>query len=180
MMMGGLRRIPERCTARPMKNSTSLALVLCSIFFCTALASRAETLGEMLESAELGALVGTWVDEDSNGEAISLTYTWRIENHVLSLSVKLPDNNSEAMIAVDPKSGEVMHVTANEKGGMGMGKWADENGVATLTLTTVDADKEETTVKITHQIVDNKQLVVGLRNVETDEGGEMTLVRRAE
>ena len=35
-------------------------------------------------------------------------------------------------------------------------------------------------LKITHQIVDNKQLVVGLRNVEPDEGGEMTLVRKAE
>ena len=84
------------------------------------------------------------------------------------------------MIAVDPRTGEVVHVTANEKGGMGRGKWAEEDGVATLTLTTVNADKEETTVKITHQIVDNKQLVVGLRNVETDEGGEMTLVRKAE
>ena len=170
----------SRCTARVMKNSTSLILVLCTMLFCPALSSRAETLGEILESAELGALIGTWVDEDSNGEALSLTYTWRIENHVLGLSVKMADNNSEAMIAVNPENGEVVHVTANEKGGMGMGKWADENGVATLTLTTVNADKEETAVKITHQIVDNKQLVVGLKNVETGEGGEMTLVRKSE
>ncbi len=170
----------SRCTARVMKNSTSLILVLCTMLLCPALSSRAETLGEILESAELGALIGTWVDEDSNGEAISLTYTWRIENHVLGLSVKMADNNSEGMIAVNPENGEVVHVTANDKGGMGMGKWADENGVATLTLTTVSAGKEETTVKITHQIVDNKQLVVGLENVETGEGGEMTLVRKSE
>ena len=176
----GLRHLLVGGIAHLMKFSIRLSLILLPMLLCTAFSARAETLGEILESAELGALIGTWVDQDSNGEAISLTYAWRIENHVLSLSVKRPSNNSEAMIAVDPRTGEVVHVTANEKGGMGRGKWAEEDGVATLTLTTVNADKEETTVKITHQIVDNKQLVVGLRNVETDEGGEMTLVRKAE
>ena len=176
----GLHHLLVGGIAHLMKFSIRLSLILLPMLLCAAFSARAETLGEILESAELGALIGTWVDQDSNGEAISLTYTWRIENHVLSLSVKRPSNNSEAMIAVDPRTGEVVHVTANEKGGMGRGKWAEEDGVATLTLTTVNADKEEMTVKITHQIVDNKQLVVGLRNVETDEGGKMTLVRKAE
>ncbi len=164
----------------PMKNTFFFLMVGLSLLLAPLHVSRAETLGEILESAELGALIGTWVDEDSNGGAISLTYSWRLENHVLGLSVKMPDNNSEAMIAVNPEDGEVVHVTANDKGGMGMGKWADENGVATLTLTTVNADSEETTVKITHQIVDNRKLVVGFKDVGTGEGGEMTLVRKSE
>ena len=164
----------------PMKNTFFFLMVGLSLLLAPLHVSRAETLGEILESAELGALIGTWVDEDSNGGAISLTYSWRLENHVLGLSVKMPDNNSEAMIAVNPEDGEVVHVTANDKGGMGMGKWADENGVATLTLTTVNADSEETTVKITHQIVDNRKLVVVFKDVGTGEGGEMTLVRKSE
>lgn len=164
----------------PMKNTFFFLMVGLSLLLAPLHVARAETLGEILESAELGALIGTWVDEDSNGGAISLTYSWRLENHVLGLSVKMPDNNSEAMIAVNPEDGEVVHVTANDKGGMGMGKWADENGVATLTLTTVNADSEETTVKITHQIVDNRKLVVGFKDVGTGEGGEMTLVRKSE
>ena len=164
----------------PMKNTFFFLMVGLSLLLAPLHVSRAETLGEILESAELGALIGTWVDEDSNGGAISLTYSWRLENHVLGLSVKMPDNNSEAMIAVNPEDGEVVHVTANDKGGMGMGQWADENGVATLTLTTVNADSEETTVKITHQIVDNRKLVVGFKDVGTGEGGEMTLVRKSE
>lgn len=164
----------------PMKNTFFFLMVGLSLLLAPLHVARAETLGEILESAELGALIGTWVDEDSNGGAISLTYSWRLENHVLGLSVKMPDNNSEAMIAVNPEDGEVVHVTANDKGGMGMGQWADENGVATLTLTTVNADSEETTVKITHQIVDNRKLVVGFKDVGTGEGGEMTLVRKSE
>ena len=164
----------------PMKNTFFFLMAGLSLLLAPLHVARAETLGEILESAELGALIGTWVDEDSNGGAISLTYNWRLENHVLGLSVKMPDNNSEAMIAVNPEDGEVVHVTANDKGGMGMGQWADENGVATLTLTTVNADSEETTVKITHQIVDNRKLVVGFKDVGTGEGGEMTLVRKSE
>ncbi len=164
----------------PVKNTFFFLMAGLSLLLAPLHVARAETLGEILESAELGALIGTWVDEDSNGGAISLTYSWRLENHVLGLSVKMPDNNSEAMIAVNPEDGEVVHVTANDKGGMGMGKWADENGVATLTLTTVNADSEETTVKITHQIVDNRKLVVGFKDVGTGEGGEMTLVRKSE
>jgi hypothetical protein len=175
-----------------MITNTRLAIILSSLLLCVTVSVRAENLGEILERAELGALVGTWVDEDSNGEAISLTYAWRIENYVLAwsvkrpssdsvaLSVKRPNNNSEAMIAVDPKTGEVVHVTANEKGGMGRGKWVEENGVATLNLKVANAEKEEMAFKITHRIVDNKQLVVGLKNVEADEGGEMILVRKAE
>ena len=176
----GLRHLLVGCTARAMITNTRLAIILSSLLLCVTVSVRAENLGEILERAELGALVGTWVDEDSNGEAISLTYAWRIENYVLALSVKRPNNNSEAMIAVDPKTGEVVHVTANEKGGMGRGKWVEENGVATLNLKVANAEKEEMAFKITHRIVDNKQLVVGLKNVEADEGGEMILVRKAE
>ena len=60
-----------------------------------------------------------------------------------------------------------------------MGKWAEENGVATLTLKTVDSDKKEETVKVSHQITNDK-LVVGVKNVATGNGGEITLVRKSE
>jgi hypothetical protein len=141
--------------------------------------SRAENLAEILESGGLGTLIGTWVDQDTNGQALSLTYTWRIKDRVLGLSIKMPGDSSEALIAVDPESGEVMHVSADENGGVGMGQWAEENGVAMLTLKTVDSDKKEETVKVSHQI-ENDKLNVGLKNVTTGDEGEITLVRKSE
>ena len=102
-----------------MKNSTLFALVLSAMFLISGASSRAENLAEILESAGLGTLIGTWVDQDTNGQAISLTYTWRIEDRVLGLSIKVPGDNSEGLIAVDPESGEVMHVSADENGGVG-------------------------------------------------------------
>ena len=162
-----------------MKHSTFFVLLLSSMFLLSGTSSRAQNLGEILESGGLGALIGTWVDQDTNGQAISLTYTWRIKNRVLGLSIRMPGDNSEALIAVAPESGEVMHVSADENGGVGMGKWAEENGVATLTLKTVDSDKKEETVKVSHQITNDK-LVVGVKNVATGNGGEITLARKSE
>ena len=154
----------------------TIAFALLTVSF----SARAENLAEILEQAELGALIGTWVDEDSNGEAISITYAWRVPSHALGMSVKTADRNTEALIAVDPKSGEVVHHSVDSKGGMGRGKWAEEDGVATLTLQLVNDEQEEMTLKITHAIIDNKKLVIGLKNADTDEGGEVTLVRKAE
>ncbi len=176
----GLRRLLVGCIAPSMKTTARLALILSSLLLCVTVSARAENLGEILERAELGALTGTWVDEDSNGEAVTVTYTWRIRNHVLGLSVKSPEMRSEAMIAVDPRSGDVVHASANDEGGIGQGKWAEENGVATLTLKVVNADQEKMTLKITHRIVDNKQLVVGMKEADSSEGEEITLVRKAE
>ena len=176
---GGLIHPPAGCNRVPMKNSTILAFVLSTVFLISGTSSRAENLSEILESAGLGTLIGTWVDQDTNGQAISLTYTWRIKDRVLGLSIKMPGDNSEGLIAVDPESGEVIHVSADENGGVGRGQWAEESGVATLTLKTVDSDKTEETVKVSHQI-ENGKLIVGLKNVSTGDEGKIALVRRSE
>ncbi len=74
----------------------------------------------------------------------------------------------------------MIHTTLDSKGGAGRGTWGEEEGVATLTLTVIDAEKKETKRKITHKIVDNKRLEIGMKNVEKDQGGEVALVRKAE
>ena len=161
-----------------MKTRSILLVALFSIFSFTA--AKAENLADILEASELGALLGTWVDEDSNGDAITVTYAWRLKGHALGMSVKTANRSSEALIAVDPKSGNVVHVSADDKGGIGHGTWGEEDGVATLTLKVVDAEKKERNLKITHKIIDNKKLVVGFKSADTDEGAEITLVRKAE
>jgi hypothetical protein len=159
----------------------SLLTALCSLAAFTLVpAAGADTLAEKLEEVGLGALIGTWVDPDSNGDQITVTYTWRVKDHALGMSVKTPNRTSEALIGLDPRTGEVIHTTHDDKGGSGQGKWAEENDVATLTLTVIDSEKKETNLKITHKIVDNKQLVVGMKRADNDEGGEITLVRKAE
>ncbi|MFP6867298.1 MAG: hypothetical protein VCA35_15250 [Roseibacillus sp.] len=159
----------------------SFLTALCSLAaFTLGPAAGADTLAEKLEEVGLGALIGTWVDPDSNGDQITVTYTWRVKDHALGMSVKTPNRTSEALIGLDPKTGEVIHTTHDDKGGSGQGKWAEENDVATLTLTVIDSEKKETNLRITHKIVDNKQLVVGMKRADNDEGGEITLVRKAE
>lgn len=160
----------------------SLLAAFCALFVLASSSSlHAETLAEHLEAAELGALIGTWVDEDSSGEAVTITYNWQIKDHALAMTVKTQNRTSFALIGIDPKSGDVVHTSIDNKGGAGAGKWAEEDGVATLTITVVDSEKKERTLKVTHKIVDeNKKLEIGMKNVENDEGGEVTLVRKAE
>ncbi|MFP6881700.1 MAG: hypothetical protein VCA34_12160 [Roseibacillus sp.] len=159
----------------------SFLTALCSLAaFTLGPAAGADTLAEKLEEVGLGALIGTWVDPDSNGDQITVTYTWRVKDHALGMSVKTPNRTSEALIGLDSKTGEVIHTTHDDKGGSGQGKWAEENDVATLTLTVIDSEKKETNLRITHKIVDNKQLVVGMKRADNEEGGEITLVRKAE
>ena len=159
----------------------SFLTALCSLAaFTLGPAAGADTLAEKLEEVGLGALIGTWVDSDSNGDQITVTYTWRVKDHALGMSVKTPNRTSEALIGLDSKTGEVIHTTHDDKGGSGQGKWAEENDVATLTLTVIDSEKKETNLRITHKIVDNKQLVVGMKRADNEEGGEITLVRKAE
>ncbi len=163
-----------------MKMSLSLAILCALLVSAFAPSLRAGNLAEILEESELGSLIGTWVDEDSNGEGITITYTWQVKDHALGMSVRTPNRTSVALIGIDPKSGEVIHTTLDSKGGAGRGTWGEEDGVATLTLTVSDAEKKETKLKITHKIVDNKRLEIGMKNVENDQGGEVTLVRKAE
>jgi len=163
-----------------MKTHSFFTTLLCCGAALSFTSLRADTLGEILEKAELGALIGTWVDPDSQGEQITLTYAWRIKDHALGMTAKTSNRTSEALIGVNPKTGEVVHTTVDSKGGAGLGTWGEEDGVATLTLTVVDAEGEERNLKITHKIVENKNLVVGMKNADTDEGGEITLVRKTE
>ena len=86
----------------------SFLTALCSLAaFTLGPAAGADTLAEKLEEVGLGALIGTWVDPDSNGDQISVTYTWRVKDHALGMSVKTPNRTSEALIGLDPKTGEV-------------------------------------------------------------------------
>ncbi len=163
-----------------MKPYSLLACLVCSLSAVALVPLRADTLGEILEDAKLSAIIGTWVDQESKGEKITMTYAWRIKDHALGLSVMTENRTSEALIGVNPKTGEVVHTSVDSKGGAGIGTWKEKDGVATLTLLVSNAEGEEIKLKITQQLRDdNKQLVVGMKNAETEEGGEGTLVRKA-
>jgi hypothetical protein len=163
-----------------MKARSLFHVVIASLLVLSTVSGRAENLGELLEQVGLGAIVGTWVDEDTQGENATVTYAWRIQNHALALSVKSQNGQSEALIGIDPASKEVLHVGIDEQGRLTKGKWSERDGLAVLDLVRIDGNGEELKLQLTHKIIDNKQLVIGMKNVATDEGGEFTLVRKPE
>lgn len=151
-----------------------------SVMLLSSPATRGESLADLMEQVGLGALIGTWVDADTGGEMVTVTYSWKIKNHALALSVKSQNGNSEAMIALDPATEEVIHIGVDDEGRMSKGKWSSDNGLAVLEVARFSGAGADRKIRISHKIVGNKELVVGMTNASTGESGEFSLVRKAE
>ena len=137
----------------------------------------AESLGEMLRGAGWDRILGVWVDQETNGQKIRLTYAWKYEDKVLELSAKTSDNEATALIGVNGKTGEVYQVGADSKGTGSLGKWSAVDGDAILDLGFVTEGGNEGRLKIRHHMQDANTLVI---TIEKEEPITITLVRSAE
>jgi hypothetical protein len=158
--------------------SPFLAAVLAALLLATPSASRAaDSLGAKMREARADRILGTWVDEDTGGEVVRVTYAWRIADHALAISFKSPHRESEALVGIDPKSGDVAHVAIDSEGGAAIGKWTGEGESAILELKRTAPDGSESTVRISQRFEGDDRLVVEMSSA-SGEGGSVVLVRK--
>ena len=129
--------------------TTILSLAALSISFTTS-NLQADTLADVMKTEGIDNMLGTWVDADTNGEMLRITYKWKIKGHSIEVNLKTEDSTSSALIVFDQASEEVLHMGVNSKGELGRGTWSAQNGVAILDLTQTDADGQEVEMKISH------------------------------
>ena len=158
--------------------TTILSLAALSISFTTS-NLQADTLADVMKTEGIDNMLGTWVDADTNGEMLRITYKWKIKGHSIEVNLKTEDSTSSALIVFDQASEEVLHMGVNSKGELGRGTWSAQNGVAILDLTQTDADGQEVEMKISHKVVDKNSMTLGFEMKATGEGGELALVRPA-
>lgn len=106
---------------------TRYALVL-ALLSCLAAAQGQQTLAEMVDQAGAEWMMGNWVSEDENGQAIDLSFAWALDKHAILLDRKDSRWEIKSMTAVDPESGEVKYVGVSNRGGIILGTWSEESG----------------------------------------------------
>ncbi len=127
----------------------------------TSVTSAAEELGDLLRESKWDRVIGTWVDADTQGQNLRLTYAWKIKDRVLESTSKEPDKETVALIGVNGKSGEVFQVSADSEGTSTLGSWQlAGDGDAVLGLLYTTGDGQEGGLKIRYHFESDDELLV--------------------
>lgn len=133
-------------------------------------------LGDVLRKSGWDRIVGTWVDADTRGGEVKAVYAWKFENKVVEVTSTTRERETTALMALHPKTGDVVHVGADDQGGGSTGKWKIEDGDAVLEVKYVTADGDEGEVSFRHHFEGEDTLVVTIEG-ESGESYTVTLVR---
>jgi len=134
-------------------------------------------LGEALDHAKWRGIVGTWVDSDTKGENLKITYAWKFENKLIEVNSTMGETKSLSLMGFNPDTEEVFMMGANSKGGGSIGKWTMDGADAVLDLAYVGPDGETGKMKLKHHKVDDDTIEI---TGTAEEGGDefkITLVR---
>ena len=135
-----------------------------------ALASTAQArdLADLVREGGVDWLMGKWKGETDSGDTISLSYEWALSPSLAVLNYKDPNDESHALIYVDPADSKVRHLGVGRKGGVGSGEWMAENGVATLRYTAREVSGETRKMAFVHRKVDADTLEVAVYELKSD------------
>jgi len=134
--------------------SIILFWVVIAATLCSSQATAAETLKDKLKEAGWDGVIGTWVDEATGGKRYTSTYAWKIQDRVIKITTKSPDNETVALMGVNAKTGQVFHMGADKQGASPIGEWKiDADGSAVLHLLFTGGDGAEGALQMRHMLV---------------------------
>ena len=134
-----------------------LAIVAIIIISTTGVSAQ-QKLGDLVAEGGFEWMIGKWQATTDEGEQIELEYKWELDKHLISMKVKMPDNEYRAMIFYKPTDDQVVQVTVDKKGGTGKGVWEPSGDKAILRHEHTDADWQTQKMAIVHSKVDNKTM----------------------
>ncbi|MCP4080119.1 MAG: hypothetical protein GY743_07715 [Planctomycetaceae bacterium] len=104
----------------------SLCIILPSI------TSANDNLRDILRKSKWDGIIGTWVDQASNGGALETTYAWKIKDRVIEVVTKEAEKESVALIGVNAKTHDVFQMGATSDGSSSLGNWRTGNSRTTV------------------------------------------------
>jgi len=133
-----------------------------------------KNLGEILSESRCDWIVGTWVDEETNGKSVTTSYKWRFEGRVLDVASDLKNLKTVALMGRSAQTGDVFHLGADNQGGSSIGTLRFAGGEATLEVAFVTGEGQEGGVIIRQRLKDENTMIVTIEAEETD---TFTMVR---
>jgi len=144
--------------------SSKIFTVLCVNLFLIAIASPGsaqETLKEILEEKKWEKIIGTWVDEETKGQAFESTYTWKIKDRVIEIMTKAGENTDVALMGVNAKTGDVFHMGAKSDGSSSLGTWKfSKTGDATLGIGYTDGNGKQGGLEFRFEWLDDNSMML--------------------
>ena len=121
-------------------------------------ASAQQKLGDLVGEGGFEGMIGKWEASTDEGEKIELEYKWELDKHVITMKLKMPDNEFLGMIYYKPTDDQVVQVTVDKKGGTGKGMWEPAGNKAILRHEHTDANWQTQKMAIAHSKGDNDKL----------------------
>lgn len=159
-----------------MKSLFTSCVILVALAFFTTQATAADTLKSKLKEAGFDGIIGTWVEQSSNGKNYTAVYSWKIEDRVIEVRTEDPSNETVALMGVNAASGQVFQMGADKQGASSLGEWkVDSDGSAVLGLAVTGGDGRQFTLQLRHKIIGQDKMQV---TIQLPEPIQMTLVRK--
>ena len=102
--------------------------LLSFLVFAAAATQAQSSLGEMVEQEGLDWIIGSWIGEDQNGGAVTLSYKWELNKHAVTSHVKTEWVESKGMSAMCQQTGEPRYFAVDTNGSTSTGTWGVQAG----------------------------------------------------
>ena len=145
---------------KPLHATTACAAFAIALTLAGAPAAAADDLGEILRQTGWDRVLGTWVDAETQGATLKLTYAWKFKDKVVAITARAGERESVALVGVNAKTGDVYSMAADNQGGASFGKWRLEGGDAILELAYIRGDGREGRLKVRYHFEDDDTIVM--------------------
>jgi hypothetical protein len=135
-------------------------------------ANAQQKLGDLVSEGGYDWMIGSWEATGDQGDKIELIYKWELDKHLLTMQLKLPDNEYRAMIFYKPAEEKIVQITVDNKGGTGKGTWEPDGDKAVLKHEHTGSDWETNKMGFAHSKVDANTM--NWEILELDSSGEVS------
>ena len=127
-----------------------------------------EKLGDLVSENGYEWIIGKWAATKDNGDKIEVEYKWGLDKCIILMDLKDKDFKYHGMIIFHPSSEEVIHIGADNEGGISKGTWQDEYGDAVSKMELTRREGEVIKADFVHSRVDANTFKLASYRVESD------------